>query len=384
MIKEEIYNFRKNKCCTLLGVGPMSLNCVNATIDIANTYEIPIFLISSRRQIDSKKQGSGYVNNWDTETFANYVSGRDKKNFIYLSRDHGGPWQNPIENKYSLNEAMESAKYSYTKDIEAGYKIIHIDPSIEPNKKPSLNQILERVFELYEHCWAESNRLNKDIAFEVGTEEQTSSTNTFESFEYTLNEVKKFCNSNKLPTPLFMVAQTGTKVMEMRNIGSFELPLRIKNQLPSEILLPKVLEICGRYNVLMKEHNADYLSNASLGWHPRLGIHAANVAPEFGVKESKTFLEILEKNNFNHLSEKFIELALESKKWEKWIIKNSCASLKEKALISGHYIFSTPKFIEIKNEAIKALAKKGLDLDAILYSEVKKSILRYIKNFKII
>ena len=50
--------------------------------------------------------------------------------------------------------------------------------------------------------WAESNRLNKDIAFEVGTEEQTSSTNTFESFEYTLNEVNKFCNSNKLPTPL--------------------------------------------------------------------------------------------------------------------------------------------------------------------------------------
>ena len=43
MIKEEIYNFRKNKCCTLLA-GPMSLNCVNATIDIANTYEIPIFV----------------------------------------------------------------------------------------------------------------------------------------------------------------------------------------------------------------------------------------------------------------------------------------------------------------------------------------------------
>ena len=46
---------------------------------------------------------------------------------------------------------MESAKYSYTKDIEAGYKIIHIDPNVRPNKKPSLNQILERVFELYEH-----------------------------------------------------------------------------------------------------------------------------------------------------------------------------------------------------------------------------------------
>ena len=29
----------------------------------------------------------------------------------------------------------------------------------------------------------------------------------------------------------------------------------------------------------MKEHNADYLSNEAISWHPRLGIPAANVAP---------------------------------------------------------------------------------------------------------
>ena len=44
----------------------------------------------------------------------------------------------------------------------------------------------------------------------------------------------------------------------------------------------------------MKEHNADYLTN-DLSWHPKLGIHAANVAPEFGVVETKLFLKILQK-----------------------------------------------------------------------------------------
>ncbi len=54
-------------------------------------------LIASRRQIDSREMGSGYVNNWTTEEFARYVMNRDKKGRIILSRDHGGPWQNSRE-----------------------------------------------------------------------------------------------------------------------------------------------------------------------------------------------------------------------------------------------------------------------------------------------
>jgi hypothetical protein len=30
-------------------------------------------IIASRRQIDSKEFGGGYVNNWDTKRFSNYV-----------------------------------------------------------------------------------------------------------------------------------------------------------------------------------------------------------------------------------------------------------------------------------------------------------------------
>ena len=39
---------------TLLGVGPMSLNCVDASIELSNKFNVPIILIASRRQIDSK------------------------------------------------------------------------------------------------------------------------------------------------------------------------------------------------------------------------------------------------------------------------------------------------------------------------------------------
>ena len=106
-------------------------------------------------------------------------------------------------------------------------------------------------------------------------------------------------------------------------MGSFESPLRVKNELPVEIQLPKMIEICNEYNIYMKEHNADYLSLDSLKWHPKIGIHAANVAPEFGVTETKSILKILNENNLKIFRERFLKLSYESYKWKKWMLPNS-------------------------------------------------------------
>ena len=72
-------------------------------------------LIDSRRQIESKDNGGGYVNNWSTEDYSKFVNSIDKKKQIILARDHGGPWQNNIEikKKYNLLQAMESSKKSF-------------------------------------------------------------------------------------------------------------------------------------------------------------------------------------------------------------------------------------------------------------------------------
>ena len=132
--------------------------------------------------------------------------------------------------------------------------------------------------------------------------------------------------------------------METTNVGSFDLPLRVSNEIPAEIQLPKMLEICEKFNVMMKAHNSDYLSTNSLSWHPRLGIHSANVAPEFGVAETKSFIKILKDTNLKNVLENFVKLSYESKKWEKWLLPNSKSSELEKAIISGHYIFLKKNF----------------------------------------
>lgn len=384
MIAQKLKDFSARRRCTLLGVGPMSLNCVNASIEIANEYEIPLMLIASRRQIDSDEFGGGYVNKWTTQEYADYVIDKDKKGKIILARDHGGPWQSEIEKdkQLSLRRAMESAKSSYRADIDAGFQMIHIDPSVDIHGELNVDEVLDRIYELYEFCWRQAKNNGQDIIFEIGTEEQSGSTNTQDELEYTLNKISVFCKRNRLPFPTFVVIQTGTRVMETRNVGSFDSPLRVADELPAEIQVPKMIEICNKHDIFMKEHNADYLSDESLKWHPRLGIHASNVAPEFGVSETRSLVGLLENNGLETLAEKFLDFSFNSRKWEKWLLPNTRASDREKAIMAGHYVFAKREVDEIKQEAQSKL--KNLNIDDHLKESVKASIMRYVRGFRLV
>lgn len=386
MIHQRLEAFMNKRRCTLLGVGPMSVNCVDAAIELANDHDVPILLIASRRQIDSEEFGGGYVNHWTTAQFADYVIDRDKKGKILLARDHGGPWQSTVEKdqKLGLRRAMESAKASYRADLEAGFQVLHIDPSVDIHGTPDVDEVLNRVFELYEYCHAQAQRLGQEVIFEIGTEEQSGSTNSQEELSYTLQAVQNFCRKNHLPQPSFVVIQAGTRVMEHRNVGSFDSPIRVAEEIPAEIQLPKMIEICNAHGIFMKEHNTDYVSDEALQWHPRLGIHAANVAPEFGVAETTALLQVLEEHDLHRYADRFVQIAYESRKWDKWMLRNTQASDRDRAVIAGHYVFAHPEVVELKAGAARDLARKGIDLDGHLKGQVKRSITRYLKNFRLV
>lgn len=363
---------------TLLGIGSISTNITNAAIDIANETDIPIMLIASRRQIDSKYIQRGYVNNWSTEEFASYVRNRQKKDNIILARDHGGPWQNNIEitNKLSLKDAMKSAKESYLQDIEAGFDILHIDPSIDIYEQLSFDKIFERLVELYEFCSQEALAQKKNIEFEIGTEEQMIHINSLLDFKSMLYRVKSHCEISGLKTPLFIVSQIGTKVMETKNIG-------LLNQADKN-LLNEIKMLCSaakENRFYVKVHNTDYLNPQILKDFPEMKINAANVAPEFGVCETNNFLKLLEENYLISLENEFLDLAYNSKKWEKWVILGSDITNRNKAILAGHYVFSDERFIKIKEEAQKHI--KTVNIDEYLKSKVKDCIMNYINCFTI-
>ena len=87
---------------------------------------------------------------------------------------------------------MLSAKKSFETDIDAGFEIIHVDPSIDIKNKLNIDIILERICELVEHCWYYSKKKKKKILFEIGTEEQNGLLETFENYEYAFSKLNKF------------------------------------------------------------------------------------------------------------------------------------------------------------------------------------------------
>ena len=382
---EKLDDFLSKRKCTLLGVGPMSKNCIDASIEISNEHNIPLMLIASRRQIDSNESGGGYVNNWTTEKFSEYVKTHDKNKNIILCRDHGGPWQNDYEknDKLDLSEAMESAKKSFLTDIKSDFQIIHIDPTIDIHSKISTEQIFERVFNLYEYCNTVSKKLNKKIVFEISLGKEDGGFDSYEEIKHIISKMESFCSKMNFPLPYFLVVRTGNHVMELQNVGSFESIFLDKKQTTYKTNLLKIIELCNKHQIRIKEHNTDYLSDKALQIHPEIGIHAANVAPEFAVVETRAFLSLLKKNQLEAELEKFIEISYSSKKWEKWMLSDSKLGKQEKAIISGHYIFGKNEFIELKNDVENKISL-DVSLDSYLKTEIKKSLIRYLNLFSVI
>ncbi len=375
---------------TQLCVGPMSKTCVDATIELAYEYDVPLVLIASRRQIECEDLGGGYVNNWTTQGFANYVRSHDPEHKVLLARDHGGPWQHPNEivQCHDMGEAMSSAKLSFLRDIEAGFDILHLDPmvmdtSFSAEQKHAL--VLEAIFELYEFCMEAAKRCGREIAFEIGTEEQSISPSAdWKLIEYTIDSILHFCENRHFPKPLFYVIQTGTKVMGMENIGDFPSAMENIRAYSRKHRFFEIVEFCRQRGIGIKEHNTDYLPSTALRAHPEIGISAANIAPEFGVAETQKLLTIMEELGMERELSCFVKVCVDSNKWFKWIEPGQDISALDKTKICGHYLFSEQRVAEIIDQVSLAYAKRGKNLNSALKGAIKESILRYMQNFNMI
>jgi hypothetical protein len=365
---------------TLLGVGPMSLTVTNEAIRLANEYRTHVALIPSRRQVDAAHLGGGYVEGWSTAQFADYVRSIDQGGFALLSRDHSGPWQGSSTQTLSFPDAMLESKASLEDDIASGFNLLHIDPSPALSKGFSEKEVTEMAVELIAHCVAKMGSENRCV-FEVGTDEQDTAPDPLSLTEKRIDDLFRELDRFNLPRPLFYVAQTGTKVLETRNFGSFDQPFTVEGSLPATVFLPELLDLIRRKGLLLKEHNADYLSNGSLKWHRKFGIHAANVAPEFGVTETRCLLALLEQYNLENERDLFKEIVLAGKNWSKWLAPESTASERDKVDMAGHYHFADPRVIEIRQTLARTAALNGLDSESFIASKVRESIDRYLRAF---
>ena len=175
-------------------IGPMSKNIVDAIVEFCVSTGNVIGLIPSRRQVE---WDGGYVNNWTTEEFSNYVT------TLPLQRDHGGPGQGNND-----DDGFESLAYD-AKHLQ----LIHIDPW---KKYPEYVDGLEQTIKMIKFAYS----INPQLIFEIGTEEAIRPFEAKELDQLVLDLwnilPKEICNNIK-----YLVIQSGTSLKGTNQTGHY-------------------------------------------------------------------------------------------------------------------------------------------------------------------
>ncbi len=295
-----------------LGFGPMSTEIIEAIFRYSHYYRKELMIIPSKNQID---HSGGYVNGWTTHQFVKFINEMKEKypmSNIKLCRDHCGPGFNGVHDLNDVYQTIET-------DIKNGFHLIHIDFCLY---KGSKDKMLEESKKAIEYCLS----LNPNILIEVGTDENLGmnfTTNEVKVIEKEINFFKSFCD------PIFYVVQTGSLVREISQVGSF-----------NKSFIEKVICILRKYNLKLKEHNADYLSKQELIKRRGL-VDAMNIAPQLGVVQTNYVLNkcLLYGIKFDT----FMNEVYNGKRWEKWMYKNEPNKLLC-TLIAGHYHFNSNEY----------------------------------------
>ena len=385
---------------TMLGIGPMSENFLRASLEISKEQDFPLMYIASRNQIDADKFGAGYVFGADQKRFKEKIDAIcdeiDYDNVYYLCRDHGGPWQRDKERNDHLPEAqaMELAKESYKEDILNGFDLLHIDPTKDPDemcKVVDIDVVFNRTVELIEYCEQvrKDYGIEKEIAYEVGTEETSGGLTSLDRYEDFIKRIQEYTTEHGLPMPLFIVGQTGTLTRLTKNVGHFDY----KNS-------KKLSTIAKKYGVGLKEHNGDYLSEDKLMAHLPLGITAMNVAPAFGTIETRALLELLNVEdkfadlgiieNPSNLREVLTHDSIYSMKWKKWLtdevdmsnLEGLSDDTKEQITeMCGHYTFSNEDVAAEIEKLYANLDKLDIDGQRYVIDKLKEEMEKHVRCF---
>lgn len=369
---------------SLLCIGPMSRNTVQAVINVANRNRQPIPLIASRRQIEAARLGGGYVENWSTREFAEFVNARDTDGMVALCRDHGGPWQGNNESELDRASAMASAKMSLLEDISSGFEVVHLDPSVRGGALTDPDT-LDMLFELYDFVCKTAAQLGVHIEIEIGAEQQSGMYSEPRELVSFIKAINRFCEQHGYQMPLFCVVQTGTLVKEMRNVGftegrrneQFDQKYAVETMEKTVRYLGDIARISGMF---VKEHNGDYLSDGSMLARRRLEVGAVNIAPELGVSESKALVSVCMQLGLKRQAGALVETFYNSKKWEKWLSTKTTASYLDRALIAGHYTFASESFKEIKADVAGRCAAAGFALEEYLVQTLESALQRMLWN----
>jgi D-tagatose-1,6-bisphosphate aldolase subunit GatZ/KbaZ len=203
--------------------------------------------------------------------------------------------------------------------LEAGYQLLHIDPTVDRTlprgQPPSVETVVARTVDMIGYAESERRRLNlPPIAYEVGTDEVHGGLVDLSSFKAFLQGLRDGLAEHGLSNawPSFIVAQVGTDL----HTTSFDTSAA-----------RRLYDIVSPLGSLIKGHYTDFVENP---WaYPETGMGGANLGPEFTAMEYWALRDLCAKEqtlcgnrpglDASHFLQVLLQAVVDSQRWKKWL-----------------------------------------------------------------
>jgi D-tagatose-1,6-bisphosphate aldolase subunit GatZ/KbaZ len=375
---------------TLLAVCPNSDAVLEAAIEVAARTLAPMLFATTLNQVD---RDGGYTG-WTPKEYVARMGKLAEKHGcvapLYPCLDHGGPWLKDAQAKLGLAETMDEVKASITACLEAGYSLLHVDPTVDPGisggEPLDVRIVVKRTVELMEHAEAERKRLGiGPVAYEVGTEEVAGGLANMESFESYIRLLRVALEEKGLMQawPAFVVGKVGTDLHT--TLFDPEVAKRLR-------------AITAPHGSLVKGHYTDWVDNSEA--YPTSGMGGANVGPEFTAEEAEALWALCDYEAALARSKpltpsRFFEALTDavdrSGRWRKWLQPNEpeefeklSAERRRWLVTSGaRYVWTQPQVVESRSRLYENLTPVMGDPHGWVVGRIAASIEKYVRAFNL-
>ena len=378
---------------TIFAACPNSLAVIRAALKSAKRCNAPVKFATTLNQVDRDGGYTGLTPKEFVKTIRLHARNLNVTSPVIVAIDHGGPWLKDLHNreKWPYEKTMAAVKESFESAIEAGYDLIHVDPTVDITLALGplgIEVVADRTVELIVHAenFRRSNHYPR-ISYEVGTEEVHGGLADLEVFRRFLELLKKGLDEKGFPDvwPCFVVGKVGTDL----HTTTFD-----------PLVARQLTEIAGSYGSLIKGHYSDNVTNPEA--YPESGMGAANIGPEFTEREYDALIELenLQQTLFNEGSiakpatmKKILwESVIRSGRWQKWLLAgenpdNFYANSPERQewlIKTGcRYVWEVPEVASTRARLYQNLNMQGIEAATIVESSIESAMDRYFYKFNL-
>ncbi len=379
---------------TIFAACPNSQAVIRAALRAAKRNNAPIKFAATLNQVDQDGGYTGMTHRQFVATIRMEARAIHFTGPVIIAIDHGGPWlrDNQRTERWSLQQTMDWVKKSFSDAIDAGYDLIHVDPTVDielpPGKTIPIERVVDRTIELIAHCENYRRRKNlPPIAYEVGTEEVhggLSDLNVFRRFFELMKKGLKEAGYEDV-WPVFVVGKVGTD---------------LHTTLFDPDTARTLTGIAAQYGSFIKGHYTDNVENPED--YPASGMGAANVGPEFTEREYEALCELDEMEKDLVAESKVIrpsnikdilwQEVIASNRWKKWLIagedpENFYSIPEERQLwlikTGCRYIWENTPVVAARSRLYENLSKNGIEAEQIVLTRIESAMDKYFRSFNL-